>query len=82
MDDNLDLVGLPPEEAVARLLERRPEGYGLDNGIGSPDGPRPWWKFWEPKQEDAAVAWRRHVEESRARRRPVERSGPEPADER
>jgi hypothetical protein len=74
MDDNSDLVGLPPEEVVARLLERRPEGYGLDLG-DSAQGPRPWWKFWEPKLEaDRSAAWRRHVEESRARRRPVERT--------
>jgi hypothetical protein len=80
MDDNSDLVGLPPEEVVARLLERRPEGYGLDLGFG-PQGPRRWWKFWHPKREDASVAWRRHVEESRARRRPVERPQREAADE-
>ena len=76
MDDNSDLVGLPPEEIVARLLERRPDGYGLDDGTGLKGSPR-WWMFWHPKEENRAEAWRRYLEESDARRRPVERLRPE-----
>lgn len=78
MDDNLDLVGLPPEEIVVRLLERRPDGYGLNDGTHAV-GPRRWWTFWWPKQEDAVVVWRRHVEECRARRRAVESLQREPS---
>lgn len=73
MDDDLELGELSPEERmVGRLLARRPDGYALNLGE-SPDGPRPWWKFWEPKQEDAYVAWRRRAIEREARRRRLQR---------
>jgi hypothetical protein len=73
MDTDSDYAGLTPEEIVAKLLAKRPDGYGLApwEEATRADGTRPPSKsFWALTLDDWREAWHNGLRRLRVRREP------------